>query len=229
MTCRDVSEFLGPGWASRLRGEFESQYIEDLQGFLRTEYQAQKLVFPPKERIFRALQLVDYDAVRVVILGQDPYHGEGQANGLAFAVENGMKMPPSLLNIYKEISSDLGGKPPRDTSLEGWARQGVLLLNTVLTVRAHEAFSHRGRGWETFTHRVVEELNRREESIVFMLWGAPAQQKASVITNPNHLVLKSPHPSPLSAHRGFLGCRHFSQANQFLSRSQRAINWFEVT
>jgi uracil-DNA glycosylase len=200
--------------------------MKSLVEFLNAEIRSGAIVFPPVDQVFRALQLVDKADVRVVILGQDPYHGDNQANGLAFAVSEGVAVPPSLANIFKEIESDLGGGKPRSTALEGWAKQGVLLLNTVLTVRAHEAFSHRDKGWEMFTEAVVRELNACTHPIVFLLWGAPAQKKARLISNPEHLVLQAPHPSPLSAYRGFLGCRHFSKANDFLGeKAGRAIDW----
>ncbi len=222
---KDPSEFLGKGWASRLAHEFKEPYMDGLREFLRQEYASKVQVFPPKENIFRALQMVDFEEVRVVILGQDPYHGDGQANGLAFAVHEGTPLPPSLNNIFKEIRSDCGANPS-NPGLEGWARQGVFLLNSVLTVRAHQAFSHRNKGWETFTDRVVVELNQHSERIVFLLWGAAAQAKGKLVTNQNHVILQAPHPSPLSAHRGFTGCKHFSKANACLGGAHRAaIDW----
>ena len=222
---RDL-DFLAPGWRTRVGREFDEPYLESLRAFLREEYRSGATVFPPKDRIFTALRLVDFDDAKIVVLGQDPYHGPGQAMGMSFAVPDGVQTPPSLRNIFKEISDDLGVPLPRHTDLSGWAQQGVLLLNTVLTVRAGEAFSHRNKGWETLTDRVIETLGAREKPLVFLLWGAPAQQKIRLITNEAHLILKSPHPSPLSAHRGFFGCKHFSAANAFLERNGSApIDW----
>jgi uracil-DNA glycosylase len=214
------------GWKDFFEHEMSLDYMKSLVDFLNTETRSGAVVFPPLEKVFRALQMVDKADVRVVILGQDPYHGENQANGLAFAVSEGVAVPPSLANIFKEVESDLGAGKPCSSTLEGWAEQGVLLLNTVLTVRAHEAFSHRDKGWETFTEAVVRELNACVHPIVFLLWGAPAQKKARLISNPMHLVLQAPHPSPLSAYRGFLGCRHFSRANAFLAeKAGQTIDW----
>lgn len=219
---------LGKGWKTHLNDVFQSPSMNRLKAFLRREIESGRVVFPALDASLRALRMVDFPDVRVVILGQDPYHGEGQANGLAFAVHQGVKLPPSLKNIFKELQADLGGNPQMGTTLEGWAQQGVLLLNTVLTVRADEAFSHRGQGWEEFTESVVRVLNDRDSPIVFMLWGASAHKKEAIITNPLHLVLKAAHPSPLSAHRGFLGCRHFSLANEFLRRNGRVIDWLKM-
>jgi len=220
------SVLIPAGWRSLLKEELSREYMLNLQTFLAEETARGATVFPDRENIFRAFAVTDYSKVRVVVLGQDPYHDVGQANGLSFAVKNGLKIPPSLRNIFKEIKNDLGCALPAASSLEGWAEQGVLLLNTVLTVRAHEAFSHRGRGWETFTEQVLKALNDRSDPVVFMLWGAPAQDKAKLITHPHHLILRAPHPSPLSAHRGFFGCRHFSLANEFLEKCGRgSINW----
>jgi uracil-DNA glycosylase len=221
-------EHLGTGWKTAIGKAFESDAMRRLRLFLDSEKHAGAQVFPACEDVFRALQLVDLDDVRVVILGQDPYHGDGQANGLAFAVRSGIPIPPSLRNIFKEIASDFASPAPSGTTLEGWARQGVLLLNTVLTVRAHEAFSHRGKGWEELTDEVIRSLNARSRPIVFMLWGSPSQKKELLITNKQHLVLKAAHPSPLSAHRGFFGCRHFSMANSFLRSSGLEIDWFQT-
>ena len=219
-------DVLAPGWASRLGDEFSKPYMDHLRQFLQSEYRKGAKVFPEKDKIFRALQLVDFNDVKVVILGQDPYHGEHQAIGMAFAVQSPTSAPPSLKNIFKEIQSDLSIPQPRNTELTGWAEQGVLLLNTVLTVRANEAFSHRNQGWESFTDRVISELNMHERPLVFLLWGAPSQQKAKMITNPQHFILRAPHPSPLSAHRGFFGCHHFSKTNAFLKeRNVEPINW----
>lgn len=225
--ARDLS-FLAQGWRDVVGAQFDAPHFESLREFLRSEYKAGQQIFPPKEKIFRALSLVDYDEVKVVILGQDPYHGPKQANGLAFAVESGLATPPSLQNIFKEIANEYGKPPPKTTTLEGWAKQGVLLLNTVLTVRAGQAFSHHNRGWEIFTDAVISKLNERKQPIVFLLWGSPAQKKAALITGSHHLVLKAPHPSPLSAHRGFMGCNHFVKANEFLSRFGKTIDWFQI-
>lgn len=219
-------EALPPGWRSRLQQELAQPYMKSLQNFIDDEWRRGERIFPESERFFRAFQLTEFEAVKVVVLGQDPYHDLGQANGLAFAVDKGMKTPPSLRNIFREISDDLDGVPPQSTTLEGWAQQGVLLLNTVLSVRAHQAFSHRGKGWEQFTERVIEHLNNHPQPLVFLLWGAPAQEKEKLLTNKQHLILKSPHPSPLSAYRGYFGCRHFSKANSFLeARGRGAIDW----
>lgn len=216
------------GWQRKLAHAFAASSLQNLKIFLHREADAGVVIYPDAAHVLRALRLVDYPDVKVVILGQDPYHGDGQANGLAFAVNPGVKPPPSLKNIFKEISADLGVHPPSGTSLEGWAKQGVLLLNSVLSVSAHEAFSHRGKGWEPFTESIVRALNEHPQPLVFMLWGAPAQQKEKLITNSRHLILKAAHPSPLSAHRGFLGCRHFSQANAFLAHSGRFIDWIQT-
>ncbi|MBR1899242.1 MAG: uracil-DNA glycosylase [Oscillospiraceae bacterium] len=206
----------GNEWDTLLAGEMQKPYYQALRQFLIREYRTAQ-VYPPMNDLFSALRLSTYSRVRVVILGQDPYHGAGQAHGLSFSVRQGVQPPPSLQNIYKEIHSDLGIENPRDFGdLTCWARQGVLLLNTVLTVRDGEPQSHRGHGWEQFTDRIIALLNLREDPIVFLLWGAPAGKKAELVTNPCHLILKAPHPSPLSASRGFFGCRHFSQTNQFL-------------
>lgn len=221
---KDLS-FLAEGWRSLLFEEFSKPYIEQLRQLLRNENKNNNEYFPPKDKIFRALKLVDFQDTRVVIIGQDPYHGKGQANGLAFAVENGTPLPPSLKNIFKEIQSDLGEKP-KYSCLESWAQQGVLLLNTVLTVRANLAFSHRDKGWEIFTDRIITLLNNKNTPIIFLLWGAAAQTKEKMITNKLHKILKSAHPSPLSAHRGFFGCKHFSTVNEILrSLGQNEINW----
>lgn len=216
----------GNEWEILLRDETEKPYFQALRQFLAQEY-ASRTVFPEQGSIFNALRCTTYSSVRCVILGQDPYHGEGQAHGLSFSVRRGIQPPPSLINIYKEIYSDLGIANPVDCGdLTCWAQQGVLLLNTVLTVRAGEAGSHRNQGWETFTDYIIRLLNVREDPIVFLLWGAPAGKKSVLIDNPCHLVLKSAHPSPLSASRGFFGCRHFSQANAFLkAKGFSEIDW----
>jgi uracil-DNA glycosylase len=217
---------LHPGWLERLRGEFASPYMADLKRFLSAEKEQGKRIFPKGPDWFRALDLTPPDEVRVVILGQDPYHGLGQAHGLCFSVPNGVDPPPSLRNIYKELESDLGVKPARHGFLEHWAKQGVLLLNSVLTVEMGRAASHRDRGWERFTDAIIAAINESETPVVFMLWGSYAQKKAAFLDTSKHLVLKAPHPSPLSAHSGFFGCRHFSQANAFLeSRGLKPIDW----
>lgn len=217
---------LHPSWLERLGGEFEQSYMADLKRFLLAEKQQGKHIFPKGSNWFRALDLTPLEKVRVVILGQDPYHGEGQAQGLCFSVPSGVQPPPSLINIYKELKSDLGIKPARHGFLEHWAKQGVLLLNSVLTVEMGRAASHRERGWERFTDRIIAEVNAKREGVVFMLWGSYAQKKAAFVDKSKHLVLKAPHPSPLSAHSGFFGCKHFSKANAFLeSRGMTPIDW----
>jgi uracil-DNA glycosylase len=217
---------LHPSWAEPLSGEFASLYMSDLKEFLLAEREAGKRIFPKGCNWFRALDLTPLDEVRVVILGQDPYHGEGQAHGLCFSVPDGVRPPPSLVNIYKEMRSDLGIAPPAHGFLEHWARQGVLLLNSVLTVQMGLAASHRDRGWERFTDAVIRLVNAKADPVVFMLWGSYAQKKAAFVDTSRHLVLKAPHPSPLSAHSGFFGCRHFSQANAFLEgHGRQPIDW----
>lgn len=217
---------LEASWLEHLQGEFRQEYMQSLRLFLRQELAQGKQIFPPGELIFNAFNTTPLGKVKVVILGQDPYHGPGQAHGLCFSVLPGVAIPPSLLNIYKEIKADLGIEPASHGNLHSWAQQGVLLLNSVLTVEKLKAASHQGRGWERFTDRVVEVLNEQCEQLVFLLWGSYAQKKGQIIDRNKHLVLQSTHPSPLSAHRGFLGCRHFSQTNDFLVKSgQEAINW----
>lgn len=217
---------LDESWRAPLTGEFERPYMQALRRFLEEEKALGKRIFPKGSEYFRALDLTPLDAVKVVILGQDPYHGEGQAHGLCFSVQPGVRTPPSLVNIYKELKSDLGLTPPRHGFLEHWARQGVLLLNSVLTVEMGRAASHQKQGWEEFTDAVIRLVNQKEEPVVFLLWGAYAQRKAAFVDQSKHLVLKAAHPSPLSAHNGFLGCRHFSQANAFLEAKGRgAIDW----
>lgn len=217
---------LPAGWLEPLSGELAQPYMADLKSFLVAEGDAGKPIFPPRADWFRALDLTPLDKVRVVILGQDPYHGPGQAHGLCFSVPHGVRPPPSLVNIYKELESDLGIRRPAHGFLEHWASQGVLLLNSVLTVEMGLAASHRNRGWEKFTDAVIRLVNNRDEPVVFMLWGSYAQKKAAFVDGSKHLVLKAPHPSPLSAHSGFLGCRHFSQANAFLeARGLPPIDW----
>lgn len=208
-------------WDRVLEGEFEKPYYQELRRFLINEYST-KIIYPDMYDIFNALQLTSYEKVKAVILGQDPYHEPGQAHGLCFSVKKGTRKPPSLVNIFKELQDDLGIPIPDHGFLEGWAKEGVLLLNTVLTVQAHRANSHRGKGWETFTDRVITLLNQREEPIVFILWGANARSKKALITNSSHLILEAVHPSPLSAHNGFFGGRYFSRTNGFL---KEPIHW----
>lgn len=203
-------------WSNVLSQEFEKPYFQELIKFVRQEY-ASKTIYPKGKDIFRAFDACPFNEVKVVILGQDPYHGPGQANGLCFSVHEGITFPPSLVNIFKEIKNDLGRDIPPNGSLERWAKQGVLLLNATLTVRAHQAGSHQNKGWETFTDAVVQALATQKQNLVYMLWGSYAQKKAAIVNANQNLVLKSPHPSPLSAHRGFLGCGHFSKANQYLA------------
>ena len=202
-------------WADALKEEFRKPYYTDLYKFIKEEYSSH-VVYPPSEDIFNALHLTDLKDIKVVILGQDPYHEPGQAHGLCFSVRPEVDIPPSLVNIYKELHDDLGCRIPDNGCLTSWAEQGVLLLNTVLTVRAHQANSHRNHGWEQFTDAILQAVNAQDRPIVYMLWGSPAQSKAPMLTNPGHLILRAPHPSPLSAYRGFFGCRHFSQCNRFL-------------
>lgn len=217
---------LEDSWKAVLGSEFAQPYMRDLKDFLQREKADGKQIFPKGAEYFRALDLTPLDAVRVVILGQDPYHGPGQAHGLCFSVRPGVRIPPSLVNIYKELQSDLGIAPVRHGFLEHWARQGVLLLNSVLTVEEARAASHQGQGWERFTDAVIRAVNEECEHVVFMLWGSYAQKKAAFVDRSRHLVLKAPHPSPLSAHNGFFGCRHFSQANDYLvSQGRNPIDW----
>ena len=211
-------------WYELLKPELLSSDFKKLQNFLTTEYSSKK-VYPKPENVFNALNLVKFDDVKVVIIGQDPYHQPGQAHGLSFSVEEGVKCPPSLKNIYKEIESETGKKSCTNGNLTPWAKQGILLLNSVLTVRDSEPNSHKNLGWERVTSRVVELLSRREKPVVFMLWGANAIAKRHLITNRQHLVLTAPHPSPLSAYRGFMGCGHFSKANEFLALQHKEIKW----
>ncbi|MBR0553074.1 uracil-DNA glycosylase [Stakelama marina] len=221
---------LHESWREPLSDQFEQPYMADLKRFLLAERAAGKRIFPAGGEWFGALDLTPLEQVRVVILGQDPYHGPGQAHGLCFSVRPGVRTPPSLVNIYKELRDDLGIAPARHGHLEHWARQGVLLLNSVLTVEMAKAASHRGRGWERFTDAVVRQVAAKEAPVVFLLWGSHAQKKADFIASVErggrHLVLKAPHPSPLSAHTGFFGCRHFSKANAFLEeRGRGSIDW----
>ncbi len=218
---------LDPEWKQALGQEFLSPYMQELRRFLEQERQAGKVIYPPGPEIFNALNTTLLSKVKVVILGQDPYHGAGQAHGLCFSVRRGVPLPPSLQNIYREISTDLGIAPGRHGELTHWAEQGVLLLNSVLTVQAGLAASHQNRGWETFTDAVVRVLNEQCEHLVFLLWGSYAQRKGRIIDTRRHLVLKSVHPSPLSANRGgWFGCRHFSQANRYLeAQGREPIDW----
>ena len=212
-------------WALALREEYKKPYYKDLFLKVQEEYKTTQ-VFPPADDIFNAFHLTDLKDVKVVVLGQDPYHNIGQAHGLSFSVKPGIEAPPSLVNIYKELEEDLGCYVPNNGYLVKWAKQGVLLLNTVLTVRAHQANSHRGIGWEEFTNAVIRILNEQDRPIVFLLWGRPAQNKMSMLNNPNHLILTAPHPSPLSAYRGFFGCKHFSRTNEFLAANGvEPIDW----
>ncbi|MBT9177163.1 MAG: Uracil-DNA glycosylase [Firmicutes bacterium] len=215
----------GNDWDKLLQEEFSKDYYLRLRSFLKQEYR-QATVFPPAVEIYAALRTTSFQATKVVLLGQDPYHGDGQAHGFAFSVPVGVPLPPSLRNILQELQADLRCELPNHGCLEAWAKQGVLMLNAVLTVRANAAASHAERGWEQFTDRVVELLNEKPQPVVFLLWGKYAQTKGRLVTNPHHLVLRAPHPSPLSAHRGFFGCRHFSRANTFLLETgQPPIDW----
>ncbi len=213
-------------WQDAIRDEFAKQYYKELYRFVQQEYAGYR-IYPPAEDIFNAFHFTPLHKVKVLLLGQDPYHNEHQAHGLSFSVlPDQPELPPSLRNIYQELNEDLGCYIPDHGYLKKWADQGVLLLNTVLTVRAHQANSHQGKGWERFTDAVIEAVNAQDRPIVYFLWGRPAQNKAVMLTNPKHFVLKAPHPSPLSAYRGFFGCRHFSQANDFLMRNgAEGIDW----
>ncbi len=219
---------LEDSWKQALESEFEQPYMKSLKQFLKTELDQKKIIYPKPTQYFAALDMTPLDQVRVVILGQDPYHGPGQAHGLSFSVQEGVRFPPSLQNIFKEIRSDLGLEPPETGDLTPWALQGVLLLNATLSVEARQAGSHQNRGWETFTDKVVEVINDQCENVVFMLWGSYAQKKGSRIDRARHYVLQAPHPSPLSAHRGFFGCRHFSKANEYLeNHGKTPVTWAE--
>ena len=212
-------------WKSLLQPEFEKPYFKTLTDFVRSEYQT-KRIFPPGNLIFNAFDQCPFDRVKVVILGQDPYHGQGQAHGLCFSVNDGVEFPPSLINIFKEIERDLGKAMPANGNLTRWAQQGVLLLNATLTVQAHQAGSHQNKGWETFTDAAIRLLAEEKEHLVFILWGSYAQRKGEFIDTKRHLVLKAVHPSPLSAYRGFIGCGHFSEANRYLKEQGLSeINW----
>lgn len=216
---------IAPSWKQHIAGEFGKPYFIQLTEFVRLEYQS-TTIYPPGKEIFRAFDCCDFDQTKVVILGQDPYHGPGQANGLCFSVRDGIRMPPSLVNIFKEIHSDLGKPMPSSGNLERWANQGVLLLNATLTVRANTPGSHQNKGWETFTDAVIKKISDEKQNVVFLLWGAYAQKKGEVIDRSKHLVLMSAHPSPFSADRGFFGCKHFSKANAYLkSKGLPEIDW----
>jgi uracil-DNA glycosylase len=212
-------------WKKVLKDEFEKPYFKELISFVKEEYASQK-VYPPGKQIFHAFEECPWEKVEVVILGQDPYHGEGQANGLAFSVNEGVRTPPSLRNIFKEIKADLGKEIPDNGNLERWAEQGVLLLNATLTVRANTAGSHQNKGWEQFTDAVIRKISEEKKNIVFLLWGAYAQKKGAVIDDTNHLVLKAAHPSPFAADKGFFGTHHFSKANAYLkAHGKKEIDW----
>lgn len=216
---------LGNDWDSILEGEFEKDYYLELREFLKAEYSSRR-IYPHMNDIYNALKYTPYDSTRVVILGQDPYHGEGQAHGLCFSVKAGVKFPPSLMNIFKELNAEYGMAIPPTGELSGWARQGVLLLNTTLTVREGQPQSHKGRGWEILTDRIIEKVNEKRTPVVFILWGSNARAKKALITNPWHLVLECAHPSPLSAYAGFFGCNHFRLANDFLKKADLSpIDW----
>jgi uracil-DNA glycosylase len=221
---RDIN--LHPEWLEALDGEFEQDYMKSLRAFLLERSRAGATIYPPGRQVFNALDSTPLSRVKAVILGQDPYHGPGQAHGLCFSVQKGVRIPPSLVNIYKEIESDLGISMPKHGCLQAWAERGVLLLNAVLTVERGNAGAHQGKGWERFTDAVVDAVNTQRDNVVFLLWGSHAQRKGASIDTARHLVLKAPHPSPLSAHRGFLGCRHFSKANHWLeSRGVEPVDW----
>ena len=216
---------LGNDWDQVLAGEFEKDYYLELRKFLKEEYST-RTIYPSMYDIFNALKHTAYKDVKVVILGQDPYHGPNQAHGMCFSVKKGVAVPPSLVNIYKELKEDVGFEIPNHGFLESWADQGVLLMNTVLTVRGGQANSHKGKGWEIFTDQVIRHLNDRQKPMVFLLWGAHAKSKRQLITNPNHMILTAAHPSPLSAYNGFYGCRHFSRTNLFLEeQGTKPIDW----
>lgn len=221
-----LSQQLDSSWLTLLNDEFQQPYMQQLQTFLKAEQQASKVIYPPEAKVFNALNSTAMDAVKVVILGQDPYHGPGQAHGLSFSVPEGVKVPPSLMNIYKEIHRDLGLPMPSNGCLHSWAEQGVLLLNATLTVEQANAGAHQKQGWETFTDKVIDLINEHCEGVVFLLWGAYAQKKGRFINTDKHCVLKAVHPSPLSAHRGFIGSGHFSECNAYLlEQGKCAIDW----
>lgn len=218
---------IAPGWKSLLKDEFEKEYFGVIAEFLKNEKESKQLIFPPGPLIFNAFNITEPEKVKVVIIGQDPYHGQGQAHGLSFSVQKGIKPPPSLLNIFKEIENDLGVRMPRKNGdLSPWAKQGVLLLNATLTVRANQPNSHSGIGWQQFTDAVIRKLNATKDAVVFLLWGNFAKEKANLIDETKHLVLRAAHPSPFAADKGFFGCKHFSKANQFLAEhGKEPIDW----
>ena len=219
-------ESLSESWQAQVGDQFDQPYMRALQDFLSEEKTADKVIYPPSEQVFAAFNQTPFNKVKVVILGQDPYHGPSQAHGLCFSVAQGVKAPPSLVNIYKELVSDVSIEMPDHGQLSRWAEQGVLLLNSVLTVEQAQANAHQGKGWEAFTDRVIAVINAQREHIVFMLWGSYAQKKGAMIDRSRHCVLSAPHPSPLSAYRGFFGCKHFSQANDYLElKGLKPINW----
>ena len=221
-----IAKTLDPQWQRQLGDELKKDYMLSLQEFLAAGQQQGAVIYPPQSQWFAALNSTAFDQVKVVILGQDPYHGSGQAHGLCFSVLPNVKVPPSLANIYKELKFDLGVEPPNHGCLTSWAEQGVLLLNATLTVEQGQAGSHQGKGWETFTDSIISKINDQRQGVIFMLWGSYAQKKASMIDARRHLVLQSVHPSPLSAYRGFFGCGHFSQANHYLrSQELEPIDW----
>lgn len=220
---------LTPDWLAQVGTEFDKPYMAELKAFLKAEKAKGKIIYPKGSEIFNAMNTTAFDDVRVVILGQDPYHGEGQAHGLSFSVRKGVPLPPSLVNIYKEIEAEYQTKMPRTGDLTGWAEQGVLLLNATLTVQQANAGSHQNKGWESFTDAVIRAINDHHEHVVFMLWGSYAQKKGAFIDRKKHLVLTAPHPSPLSAHRGFLGCGHFRKANEYLAnQGRKEIDWLAL-
>lgn len=217
---------LEPSWKAHLLPEFSKPYMQDLRAFLQREQKSKKTIYPRGPEYFAALNACPFDKVKVVILGQDPYHGPRQAHGLSFSVRPGVDIPPSLVNIFKELKNDLGIEPPAHGYLQSWAEQGVLLLNATLSVEAGRAGSHQNKGWETFTDAIIDHLNRERNGLVFVLWGNYAQKKGAFIDESRHFVLKGPHPSPLSAHRGFFGCKHFSKINAYLKeRGEAPIEW----
>jgi len=217
---------LEPSWLEELRGEFEQEYMHTLRQFLQQRREQGAQIYPSPSQWFAALDSTPFKQVKVVILGQDPYHGPGQAHGLCFSVQPGVKPPPSLVNIFQELQSNLAIEPAQHGYLQSWAEQGVLLLNSVLTVEQGQAGAHQGKGWERFTDAIVSSLNQHRDGLVFLLWGSHAQKKGAAIDSSRHCVLKAPHPSPLSAYRGFFGCKHFSQANAYLqARGQTPVDW----
>ncbi len=217
---------INDSWKAVLADEFNKPYFSELRQFLQNEKNAEKTIYPPGSLIFNAFNSTPFDKVRVVILGQDPYHGAGQAHGLCFSVQHGVKPPPSLVNIYKELKSDVGFEIPNHGNLQKWTTQGIFLLNAILTVEANQPASHQKSGWQEFTNAVIEKLSKEKEGLIFLLWGSFAQQKAVLIDESKHTILKAPHPSPFSAHTGFFGCKHFSKTNEILkSKGEEVIDW----